>query len=122
MVHLGLLYAQQQRSRGKRWSERRPNVDQRLGAAIASPPVGRFLTLARVSASVGVVALITFLYLQLLEVNPTTVALCYLVAILLLATFWGIVEATVASVAAVLCFNFFFLPPVGTLTIADHQN
>src|SRR5262245_42427616 len=27
-----------------------------------------------------------------------------------------------ASVVAVLCFNFFFLPPVGTFTIADPQN
>ena len=43
-------------------------------------------------------------------------------AILILATAWGIVEATTAAVVAVLCFNFFFLPPVGTLTIADPQN
>src|SRR6185437_8912577 len=26
------------------------------------------------------------------------------------------------SIAAALCFNFFFLPPVGTFTIADTQN
>ncbi|HEY4954657.1 MAG TPA: ATP-binding protein, partial [Gemmatimonadaceae bacterium] len=56
------------------------------------------------------------------RVNPTTVALSYLIAILLIATTWGIVEATTASIFAVLCFNFFFLPPVGTLTIADPQN
>src|SRR5262249_5149727 len=30
--------------------------------------------------------------------------------------------AVAASVAATLCFNFFFLPPVGTFTIADPQN
>ena len=58
----------------------------------------------------------------MLHVNPTTVALSYLIAILLIATAWGIVEATTASIVAVLCFNFFFLPPVGTLTIADPQN
>ena len=42
--------------------------------------------------------------------------------ILLIATWWGIGEATTASVAAMLCFNFFFLPPIGTFTIADPQN
>jgi two-component system sensor histidine kinase KdpD len=42
--------------------------------------------------------------------------------VLLIATRWGIAESTTASLAAVLCFNFFFLPPVGTFTIADPQN
>jgi two-component system sensor histidine kinase KdpD len=48
--------------------------------------------------------------------------LTYLIAILLVATTWGMVEATTASIVAVLCFNFFFLPPIGTFTIADPQN
>ncbi len=82
----------------------------------------RFMLAGRVVGSIGAIALITGLYAQFLLVNPTTVALTYLIAILLIATAWGIVEATTASVAAVLCFNFFFLPPVGTLTIADPQN
>ena len=30
--------------------------------------------------------------------------------------------AIVTSIVAVLTFNFFFLPPVGTFTIADPQN
>jgi two-component system sensor histidine kinase KdpD len=80
------------------------------------------LALGRVVLSIGVVAVVTALYTRILPVNPTTVALSYLVAILLIATGWGIVEATAASLAAVLCFNFFFLPPVGTFTIADPQN
>ena len=79
----------------------------------------RFLHLA---VSLGAVAGVTFVLLQLGEVNPTTVALSYVVVILLVATAWGIIESTVASVAAVLCFNFFFLPPFGTFTIADPQN
>jgi two-component system sensor histidine kinase KdpD len=78
--------------------------------------------MARVVASIAAVALITVLYSEWLHANPTTVALSYLVAILLIATTWGIVEATIASIAAVLGFNFFFLPPVGTFTIADPQN
>jgi two-component system, OmpR family, sensor histidine kinase KdpD len=78
--------------------------------------------MGRVAASIGAVALITALYFKALHVNPTTVALSYLIAILGIATGWGIVEATTASILAILCFNFFFLPPVGTLTIADPQN
>src|SRR5204862_6860261 len=34
----------------------------------------------------------------------------------------GTAEATGASVVAVACFNFFFLPPFLTWTIADSQN
>jgi two-component system sensor histidine kinase KdpD len=80
------------------------------------------IAMGRVAASIGAVASITALYFEALHVNPTTVALSYLIAILLIATRWGIVEATTASILAVLCFNFFFLPPVGAFTIADPQN
>lgn len=57
-----------------------------------------------------------------LPLNPTTVALSYVLVILTVATVWGILEATIASIVAMLCFNFFFLPPVGTLTISDPEN
>lgn len=76
----------------------------------------------RIVVSLGVIAGVTALYAGAVKVNPTTVALSYVVAILLIATAWGITEATVASLAATVCFNLFFLPPVGTLTIADPQN
>jgi two-component system, OmpR family, sensor histidine kinase KdpD len=55
-------------------------------------------------------------------VNATTVALTLVLAILAVATWWGLEVATVMAFAAMLCFNYFFLPPVGTLTIADPQN
>ena len=67
-------------------------------------------------------AAITAIYFQYVLVNPTTVALTYVLAVLIIAGSWGIVEATAAAVIAVLCFNFFFLPPIGTWTIADPQN
>jgi two-component system sensor histidine kinase KdpD len=56
------------------------------------------------------------------NVSPTTVALTYLLVILLLAANWGLRFAIVASIAASLGFNFFFLPPIGTFTIAGTQN
>ena len=76
----------------------------------------------RVGLSLSGVVALTFVYFALLSVNPTTVALSYLILILLIATQWGITEATAAAVVATLCFNIFFLPPVGMLTIADPQN
>jgi two-component system sensor histidine kinase KdpD len=39
-----------------------------------------------------------------------------------LAGNWGLRYAVGASIAATLLFNYFFLPPIGTLTIADTRN
>src|ERR1700680_4241775 len=68
------------------------------------------------------VGLIVFLYFRFLHVNTTTVALSLLVAILFISTWWGLRVSIYMSVAAALCFNFFFLPPFLTFTISDAQN
>ena len=75
----------------------------------------------RFGLSVLAVAAVLALY-SAVHVNNTTVALSLLLAILAISARWGLAEATVASVAAVLGFNYWFLPPVGTLTIQDPQN
>src|SRR5678816_3024411 len=54
--------------------------------------------------------------------NAATVAMSFLIVVLLVAATSRLWIAVVTSLAAVLAFNFFFLPPVGTLTIADPQN
>jgi len=72
--------------------------------------------------ALSLIAAITFVFFRLIPVNATTVGFFYLVAILVIATVGGLIEATVSSITAMLCFNFFFLPPVGTFTIADPQN
>src|SRR2546426_2207731 len=80
-------------------------------------------TLARLCASLLVVAGITFFYRVIFsQANSTPVALTFLLGTLGLATGWGLLEGIVASVAGMLAFNFFFLPPIGTFTIADTQN
>lgn len=68
------------------------------------------------------VAGITFLYRVLLHVNPTTVALSFLVGILAVSATWGLRHAVLMAVIATLAFNYYFLPPIGTFTIADPQN
>lgn len=56
------------------------------------------------------------------HVNPTTVALVLLLIILFVAAAWGSKPAVLAAILGAACFNFFFLPPVGTFTIADPEN
>lgn len=70
--------------------------------------------------SVGALTLI----LKLLggHVNATTVSLALLLNVLFIATRWGSLPALLASVLAMLCFNFFFLPPSGTFNIAATDN
>jgi two-component system sensor histidine kinase KdpD len=54
--------------------------------------------------------------------NATTVALAFLIVVLLIATTARLWIAVVTSLVAMLAVNFFFFPPVGTLTISDPQN
>jgi len=56
------------------------------------------------------------------QINSTTVALALLLAVLSVAIAFGSKPALLASVLAMLGFNFFFLPPYHTFTIADPQN
>src|SRR6202166_3855217 len=75
-----------------------------------------------IGVALAVIAGISFFYRHLLHVNQTTVALILLLAILAVSAVWGMAVSVFMSVAAVLAFNYFFLPPVGTFTIADPQN
>jgi two-component system sensor histidine kinase KdpD len=80
-------------------------------------------TLAQICGSLLIVAGITFFYSRVfVQANTTTIAMTFLLATLAVATGWGLLEAIVASIAGMLCFNFFFLPPFFTFTIADTQN
>jgi len=72
--------------------------------------------------SVAAIAGITALLRALPDVSATTVALALLLVVLGAATAARLRIAIVASLAAMLTLNFFFLPPVGGLTIADPQN
>src|SRR5882672_3278315 len=70
-----------------------------------------------------IVAGITVFFRETLpRVNQTTVALSFLLAILAVSAVWGMAVSVLMSVAAILAFNYYFLPPVGALTVADPQN
>jgi len=76
----------------------------------------------RLLLSLAGVFIVTWTGYSLVPVNATTIGFAYLLLVLIIASFWGFFEAAVASVAATLTFNFYFLPPLGRFTIADPQN
>lgn len=80
-----------------------------------SSPV-RFLIAA------AIIVLIVPLYRLVVHVNPTTVALSFLLAILVVSASWGLRYAVFMAILATALFNFYFLPPIGTFTISDPQN
>jgi K+-sensing histidine kinase KdpD len=55
-------------------------------------------------------------------VNSTTIALGYLFVAVLVSTFFQRWAALTSAILAALAFNYFFLPPLYTLTIAEPQN
>ncbi|HEX8687203.1 MAG TPA: DUF4118 domain-containing protein, partial [Pyrinomonadaceae bacterium] len=70
------------------------------------------------AAAAGVAAATAALKLSSGHINAATVALALLLVVLFVATWWGSRPAVAASLLGVLCFNFFFLPPFGTLNVA----
>lgn len=56
------------------------------------------------------------------HINSTTVALGLLLVVLFVATGWGSRPAVLSSLLGVVCFNFFYLPPVGRLSIDEPDN
>jgi two-component system, OmpR family, sensor histidine kinase KdpD len=81
-----------------------------------------FIRILQFPAAIAIVLGITLLYHKVLPVNVTTVALTFLLAILAVSTIWGMAVAVVMSVAAMLAFNFYFLPPTGTFLVANPEN
>jgi len=76
----------------------------------------------RYAAAAGIVGAIILVFRRLPPVNATSVAFILLLAILYVSAFWGLWISIFMSLLATLSFNYYFLPPVGALTIADPQN
>lgn len=75
----------------------------------------------------GLPVVVVVLFTLILEpvhdrISTITVALTFLLIVLSSATLFGRNPALLVSFAAMLCFNYFFLPPFRTFRIADTQN
>ncbi|MCL4840002.1 MAG: DUF4118 domain-containing protein, partial [Thermoanaerobaculia bacterium] len=89
-----------------------------MGEAQRRPGGGRWLDFA---GAAGVLAVLTFA-LRLAGANPATAGLLFLLAVLFVATWGGLAAGVAAALAATVAFNVFFLPPTGTLHIAETSN
>lgn len=77
------------------------------------PPVG----------SLAAVAAATLLVYALKPVAPTlSLGVLYVLAVLATSVLFGLGWAIAAALGSMLAFNFLFLPPVHTLTLADGRN
>jgi two-component system, OmpR family, sensor histidine kinase KdpD len=54
--------------------------------------------------------------------NLSTAGSLELLLVVLIALRWGRIPATIASVVAVFCLNYLFMPPIFRLTVADPGN
>jgi two-component system, OmpR family, sensor histidine kinase KdpD len=84
------------------------------------PRTGDLVPLAAGLGSIGAAIVAFRLWLDVS--NPTIAALTFLLVVLIVASTSRLWVAVCTAVAAMLAFNFYFLPPVDTLTIADPQN
>lgn len=74
-------------------------------------------------ASAGAVALVTGAVFALRPVAPVlSLGVLYVFAVLPIAIVWGLPWAIGVSIASMLAFNFFFLPPQHTFALRDSEN
>jgi K+-sensing histidine kinase KdpD len=57
-----------------------------------------------------------------INLNPSTIGFAYLIVVLLISVRGGLLIGTLSAVLATLCYNFFFFPPLYTLTIEQPAN
>jgi two-component system sensor histidine kinase KdpD len=78
--------------------------------------------IGRPTVGVAAVLLITVIFRHVPVANVTTVGFTFLLAILIASTVGGLATSILMSVAATLTFDYFFIPPVGTLNITDTRD
>ena len=89
------------------------SLDSRLGHGAARH-------VAALLASVAAVALVTGAIFALDSVAPVlSLGVLYVFAVLPVAVFFGLGYALLVSVASMLAFNWFFLPPTHTFRLTD---
>ncbi|WP_445191933.1 DUF4118 domain-containing protein [Sphingomonas sp. Tas61C01] len=93
-----------------------PRRRRRSAAAVWGSPIGYAMTTALVAA---VTAIASALF-HILDLG--NVALLYLLPVMVAASLFGLRTGLFAGIASSLAYNFFFLPPVGTLSVSNPEN
>jgi two-component system, OmpR family, sensor histidine kinase KdpD len=90
---------------------------------MALPTQGVARHLAALLASAAAVALITLAVYGLDSFTPVlSLGVLYVFAVVPIAVFFGLAYGLAVSVASMLAFNWFFLPPTHTLRLTDGEN
>ncbi|MGH2849203.1 MAG: DUF4118 domain-containing protein, partial [Solirubrobacteraceae bacterium] len=84
---------------------------------------------SRPPLAIGVFVAVAGIVLETLAVYPlahvtnvVSLGVVYLIAVVVVSTFWGIRLGLATSVVSALAYNYFHLPPVGRLTLSDDRN
>jgi K+-sensing histidine kinase KdpD len=81
-----------------------------------SPLVGFFVAIACVAVATALV------YPLRTIAPPVSAGVVYMLGVLVVSTYWGLWLGLFTSLASTLAFNFFHIPPEGTLDVAKGEN
>jgi two-component system sensor histidine kinase KdpD len=94
----------------------RSNNNPRFQVLLGREPI-------RLSPVVAILVMIALLTAALMPVQfylgPVNIAMLYLLPILISAVAWGPVSAVIAAILGILCFDFFFVPPLYGFAVTD---
>ncbi|HEY1777382.1 MAG TPA: ATP-binding protein [Solirubrobacteraceae bacterium] len=83
----------------------------------------------RPSLALGAFVAVVAIVIETLAIYPlahaaavASLGVVYLIGVVVVSTYWGIWLGLLTAFISALAFNFFHLPPVGRLTIADQRN
>lgn len=98
-------------------------IEGQLDRALSLPFTGRarLRTLLSYCCSLAAVVVCTWFAFHL-RFNVASAGFLYLIVVVVAAVYGGFWQATVASVVAVNCLNYFFIPPTLTFSVGDAKN
>jgi two-component system sensor histidine kinase KdpD len=88
-----------------------------------------YLRSPRPSLRLGVLVALLTVVAETLAIYPlahvaqvVSLGVVYLIGVVVVSTYWGIRLGFATAIASALAYNYFHLPPVGRLTLADERN
>ncbi len=103
--------------------ERAPEPAQTHDGIATAPLHEPAFRLRDYAGAIGIVAIALICGIALQQyLAISSIALVFLTAVLISAVLFGLMPSLFACVASVLAYNWFFLPPTYTFTIADPEN
>ena len=83
----------------------------------------------RPSLAIGTAAALLAIVVETLAIYPlahiapvVSLGVVYLIGVVVISTYWGIRLGFATALVSAVAYNYFHLPPVGRLTLADHRN